>query len=367
MAGPRLDQVYSVKMQPGLRQIVRMQQADLLQLTDIEFHNLIIKIERSPLFQRLYHQARLIRYQRFPGSDIYPRFHQLKEGMAADAGSLDIETLISSREDVVRLIEKLGVEKFNRFFLFPEGGITSEEIAGACNLDIQEVKAINSFVNSFAIMSEFYHPPVSGAPIVAYTKIASVEKYQESFVISYFSPAYARGRYSIDYGKFHQLSADDSYDTGEIKEIKKLFKQLELINNRKNTINNILQSLIKKQALYLESGNSLSLLPFSQKELARETSLAPSSVSRAIHGKSLITPWGEEVPLKNFLPAPKRFKKELIRQLLQTEPDLPSDEATRVRLREKLGVAISRRSIAELRRELKLPARGKSGKAGKTK
>ena len=46
-------------------------------------------------------------------------------------------------------------------------------------------------------------------------------------------------------------------------------------------------------------------------------------------------------------------------QLLQTEPGLTSDEATRARLWEKVGIAISRRSVTELRKELRIPARGK--------
>jgi RNA polymerase sigma-54 factor len=117
-----------------------------------------------------------------------------------------------------------------------------------------------------------------------------------------------------------------------------------------------LQNIIKKQALYLETGNSKSLLPFSQKELAKMIGLAPSSVSRAIKGKSVDTPWGEETPLRHFFPRPKQFRKKLLKQLLETNSGLPSDEKIRTMLWEKFGVAISRRSVANLRKELKFPA-----------
>ncbi len=351
-----------MKMQPGFRQIVRMQQANLLQVPDKEFQSLINEIERSPLFSRMYHQEKLVHYQRFPRTDIHPCFYQLKEELAADQGSLDIESLLSNRGDIVHRIERLGEERFKKYFLFPEGGITAKEIAAACALDIKEVEAINSLVNEFAITSEFYHPSPSGSQVVHYVKIASVEKCGEGFIIDYFSPVYARGRYIIDYGRFEQLLSGGSFNSGETSEAKKLFKKLELINHRKDTINNILQSLIRKQALYLECGNPMSLLPFSQKELARETGMASSSVCRAIQNKSIVTPRGQEVSLKYLLPSPKRFKGELIKQLLQTEPALNSDEATRSRLREKHGVVISRRSVAKLRQELKLPSRGRTGK-----
>jgi RNA polymerase sigma-54 factor len=124
-----------------------------------------------------------------------------------------------------------------------------------------------------------------------------------------------------------------------------------------------LQNIIDKQALYLESGDLRSLLPLSQKELAKKIGLAPSSVSRAISGKSIDTPWGEEVSLKHFFPRPKRFKKELLKQLLETEEELFSDEAIKVKLWEKFGVAISRRSVASLRKELKIPVAWKRKQA----
>jgi RNA polymerase sigma-54 factor len=117
-----------------------------------------------------------------------------------------------------------------------------------------------------------------------------------------------------------------------------------------------LQSIIDKQALYLDSSDLKALLPFSQQEMAKKTGLAPSSVSRAIRGKSIGTPWGEEVPLKHFFPRPRMFKKELLKQLLEAEEGLLSDEAIRAKLLEKSGVAISRRSVADLRKELKIPA-----------
>jgi len=53
---------------------------------------------------------------------------------------------------------------------------------------------------------------------------------------------------------------------------------------------------------------------------------------------------------------------ELLRQLLETEKGLSSDEAIKAKLQEKFGVAISRRSVANLRKELRLPAAQRKGK-----
>jgi len=172
-------------------------------------------------------------------------------------------------------------------------------------------------------------------------------------------PFAARGRYSIDYERFEQLNKTGAFTEAEVKGAKQLFKKLELINNRKETLTQILQNIIEKQATYLESADSRSLLPFSQRDLAAKIGIAPSSVSRAIRDKSIDTPWGEEVPVKNFFPTPKRFRIELLRQLLETDNELASDEAIRATLQEKFGVAISRRSVANLRKELRFPAQKK--------
>jgi RNA polymerase sigma-54 factor len=346
-------------MQQGLRQVIRMQQANLLQMSEEEFQQLIIEIEQSSLFLRLYRKEKLIRYQRFHRTNISSSFYQLNEELVADTGSLNIESLLLNKEHIVREIQKLGLERFKRYFLFAESGMTMEEIARECNLDVSEVQEINNLIDEFSIMGEFYHPSSLTSDMIHYSNVASVDRDEDGFVISYFSPSLARGRYLINYERFEELSTNGAFGKTEAKEARQLFKKLELINSRKDTLNKILQSIVKKQALYLETGDSRSLLPFSQKELARKLRLAPSSVSRAIRGRSIDTPWGKEVPLKHFFPRPKRFRKELLKQLLETDSGLSSDEAIRAKLWEKFGVAISRRSVANLRKELKFPASGR--------
>jgi len=339
--------------------ILRMEQANLLEIANDDFNKLIVDIERTSLFQRLYRRDKIVRYKRFPKTDISSGFYELREEMVADEGTVDIESLLLNKEHIVSKIQKIGAEKFKRYFLFSESGMELAEIARECHLEVSEVQKINNLIDEFSIMSEFYHPSNVTSDIVRYSKIASVDKDENGFVISYFSPSLARGRYSIDYERFEDLKAVGILTKAEIKEAKQLFKKLELINSRKDTLGQILQNITTKQALYLESGDLKSLLPLSQKELAERIGLVPSSVSRAIRDKSIETPWGEEIPLKHFFPRPKRFRKELLRQLLETDNELSSDEKNRIKLWEKFGVAISRRSVANLRKELGFPTTGR--------
>ncbi len=351
-----MEQTQSQQMRQELGQFLRMEQAHLLEMTEDEFNRLLNEVEQSPLFHRLYQSEKLIRYQRPPRTDISSSFYQLKEEAVADRGSVDVESLLLNKEHIVRQIQKLGMDKFKRYFLFPESGMTPGEIARECDLEVTEVLKINSLIDEFSIESEFYHPSNVTSDSLHYSKVASIEKDKQGFFIGYHSPANARGRYSIDYERFEELKATGKLTEAEAKATRQLFRRLELINSRKDALTRILQNIISKQALYLESGDLRSLLPFSQQELAGKIGVAPSSVSRAIRGRSIDTPWGKEVPLNHFFPRPKRFRMELLRELLNTDEELSSDEAIRTKLREKLGVAISRRSVANLRQQLKFPA-----------
>jgi len=352
-----MNQTQSLQARQELGQFLRMEQAVLLEMPEEEFQRLIAEVEKSPLFHRLCHQEGIIRYQRFPRTDLSPYFCELKEELVADKGSLDLEELLQEREEVVEAIRGLGVERFKRYFLYPEPGVTVGDVARECDLEPWEVERINELVDKFSIMSEFFHPSELGSPKgIHYSRIASVERGPEGFVIGYFAPSLARGGYAIDYERFEKLAGDGFFSGIEARKIRQLLRRLELINSRKDTVYRILLHVVEKQALYLESGDSRALLPFTQKELAQRIAVAPSPVSRAIRGKSVDTPWGEEKPLKDFFPRPRRFKRELVRQILEAEEVPISDERVRGKLEEEFGVSLSRRTVSSLRKELKLPS-----------
>jgi len=351
----RMEQVQTQQMRQELRQTMRMEQANLLEMGEEDFNRLIVDTEHDPLFKKLYRQEKLIRYQRLPRTDVSASFYQLEAELVADRASPDVESVLLNQEPVIGRIRELGLEKFKRYFLFPESGMSLEDIAGECRLSLAEVKRINRLIDDISIMGEFHQPSAVSSGHIRYTKVAAVEKDEKGFIIGYHSPALARGRYLIEYERFEEMKASGSLTPAEARQARQLFRRLELINSRKNTLTQILQAVIDKQAAYLESDSVRSLLPFSQKELAEKIGLAPSSVSRAIRGRSIDTPWGAEVPLKDFFPRPRRFRLEILRRLLENDNGLASDEAIRTKLREELGVAISRRTVANLRQELKLP------------
>jgi len=355
----QLRQSQSLQMQQKTVQILKMQQANLLQLPGDEFNRMITEIEQSPLFIRLRQKEKLIQRQRFPKTDISPSFYQLNEDIVAGTDEPDIQSLLLNKEQIVSQIQKIGLDKFKDYFLFPKSCMSNEEIARDCDLDIANVKEINRIINEFSIMSEFYYPSNLNSNTLHYYKVASIERGEHGFIICYFSHSSSRGSYLINYKRFEELIKFGVFNKFEVKKARLLFKKLELINSCKCTLNLTLQSIVEKQALYLDTGDPKSLLPFSQKELAKKIGLAPSSVNQAIKGRSIETPWGEEIIIKDLFPNPKKFKKEILKQLLETEKELSSDEEIRDKLWEKFGVSISRRSVANLRKELKFPATGR--------
>lgn len=95
MSRLRMEQTQSQQMRQELRPILRMEQASLLEMPEDEFNRLITETEQNHLFRRLYQKEKLIRYQRFPRTDMSSGFYQLKEEMVADKGSLDVESLLN--------------------------------------------------------------------------------------------------------------------------------------------------------------------------------------------------------------------------------------------------------------------------------
>ena len=357
-------QTQSLQMRQQYKLIAGMEQATVLEMTEEEFARLSVEVERSPLFRKLHRTEGIVRYRRYPNTDVSPRFYQLNEEIAAGSGSLDVDAMLTDKEDLVRRIQEIGMENFKRYFLYPEPGVSTEEIARACDLPLPEVERINDLIDEFSVMSEFYNPSaLSSGYGIRYSRVASVERTAEGFVIGYLSPSYARGRYAIDYERFEELRQAGSITGGEAKESRDLFKKLELLNARKDTLTRILQHVVEKQGPFFQSGDARALLPFTQKELAELIGVVPSSISRSVEGKSLETPWGEEKALKDFFPRPRMFRKELVKQLLETGEEFPSDEAIKARLEQEFGVFISRRLVAGLRKELRIGTASQRKKA----
>lgn len=149
--------------------------------------------------------------------------------------------------------------------------------------------------------------------------------------------------------------------------------ELRRITSRNKITHEILKGVIKHQECYFRSGNPLDLIPLSQVQLSNWLNssntdgnyIDNSVISRIISGKFLITPFGDEIPLRYLFPTQKEINKRLIKEFLDKETqDLESgeikrpasDREIRDNLRRIYHLDISRHSIGTCRQELGIPA-----------
>lgn len=143
---------------------------------------------------------------------------------------------------------------------------------------------------------------------------------------------------------------------------------LQLIRNieqRKQTILKVCQSIVMRQQEFLEFGIDY-LKPMMIKEVAEEIGVHPSTVSRAVAGKYAHTPQGVfelryffseavqgpsggSIPLQTL----KRMVKKMIDEEDQTHPLTDDQIATRL---QQQGIQVTRRTVAKYREDMKIPS-----------
>jgi DNA-directed RNA polymerase specialized sigma54-like protein len=365
-----IKQGSQLKLKNTHRLAFRIRLSGLLMLKEDRFAEVIKDLEGEPLFERLMYSRnrseRILHFKKFPFTALSRNFYELNEKLAADSGSFDMQSFLSGKQEVMGAIKRLGRDKFERYFLYNTGGLSLEEIASECALKEQDAKRINGFINEVSIHGEFLGPGTADyGSRINYTRIAAIEKGGENeFIINMFSPQFVRGKYVVDYERLEALKKQGAFSPEELKKIRRLIEKLETVNIRKSVIYQVIKSILRKQSAYFRTGLLAELRPFAQKELAAGLAVDESSVSRAVYGRSLVTPESGEKPLGFFLPSRKDIRKNLIRDIIDGERAALTDSAIRDRLRETSGISVSRRSVADCRKELGIETVFKRRKSG---
>jgi RNA polymerase sigma-54 factor len=143
---------------------------------------------------------------------------------------------------------------------------------------------------------------------------------------------------------------------------------LQLIRNieqRKQTILRVCQSIVRRQSEFLELGLDF-LKPMMIKDVAEEIGVHPSTVSRAVSSKYAHTPQGVfelrfffseavqgpsggEIPLQTL----KRMVKKMIEEEDTSRP--LTDDHIAAKLQEQ-GIQVTRRTVAKYREDMKIPS-----------
>jgi RNA polymerase sigma-54 factor len=326
------------------------------------FYRYIRATEKDPLFQRLIAIPRkdkwVVRLQRLPSSSWQTEMLGFREELSADTGSLDVESLLGENKDLLPVIQSLGIESFEKYFLYNEVMLPSETVAAECGIDLSTVERINELINDLSIRSEFYSPSGrQGNSARRYARIATIDLSDPNcFTIRYIAPRFAQGKYVIHYDNLNHLIKEGYFSDEEIASVERLLQRLEIINARKTTLHQLVTLITEVQGKYLSTGDSRYLRPFTQKAAAEMIRVDESMVSRAVFFRSIVIPSGREVELQSFFPSRKDCCKTILHAMLDQEQRHLTDRQAARMLEEEYGIVISRRTIALCRKEAGIPS-----------
>jgi RNA polymerase sigma-54 factor len=137
------------------------------------------------------------------------------------------------------------------------------------------------------------------------------------------------------------------------------------IEQRKQTILKVCQSIVRRQGDFLERGID-ELRPMMIKEIAEEIGVHPSTVSRAVSGKYAHTPQGvyelryffsEAVQGPGGMATPLLILKRKVKKMIEEED--PAHPLTDEHITERLqaeGIEVTRRTVAKYREDMRIPS-----------
>jgi hypothetical protein len=142
-------------------------------------------------------------------------------------------------------------------------------------------------------------------------------------------------RYVIDPGALAGLSSGEERERGE-----EMVALLRHINQRRSVQCQVVAVVFEKQKAYFASGDELDLVPLGQADIARDLKEHQSTVSRAVRGRYLDTPYGTH-ELQFYC----QRKRDVILRLSAAHPEA-SDRQLQDLLAERYGCRIARRTVA---------------------
>lgn len=149
-----------------------------------------------------------------------------------------------------------------------------------------------------------------------------------------------------------------TYLAGKIEKARSV---AEAVAMRGTTLLRVAEAALRSQRRFMEEGPA-ALRPLAMKDVAQGLGLATSTVSRAVVGKSVQTPFGI-VPLRSFFQSTSGGDsaidavRDAVGKLVAAEdPAAPlSDEALVAALKGR-GLEVARRTVAKYRKELGIPS-----------
>ena len=139
---------------------------------------------------------------------------------------------------------------------------------------------------------------------------------------------------------------------------------IKSINDRQDTIRRVSQKIVDAQQEFFDNGVA-ALRPMVMEDIAKETGMDPSTISRTVSNKYMISPQGIHelkffftggIPTDSGVDISTRHVKSIIKQMIDEEDPLnPLADQDIERNLASSGINIARRTIAKYRNTMKIP------------
>jgi len=318
-----------------------------MSVSEQDFEKSILELERSRLFE-LFKTSGILYVSEFSKAR-YAAKQYAGYGLKLSGGS--IGGLIDGNGDVVKLIQRIGQNKFEKYFLNPD--VFDVEILEECDITFEQLHQLREFVDKVYIQAEFEQTgaePSSPAQQV-FSLVAGFEVEDGRPVLVFFNREIWKGQYNIDKDKLGRYLK--GIPAKEARQIEKFVGKLKFLEKRKTTLYRVLEILMEVQAAYFVSGNPSARVPFTQRALAKQVGVDASVLNRLVSNKSIQLPWGTEAAMITLLPSAKEISSLKLQELIEKYPSF-TDERLRQEMQFRYDVVLSRRSIAQYRKELKV-------------
>lgn len=339
----------------------RLRMAEWIEMPEREFAKQVEEIEKDSLFKKLqFGSAELpgvIRRQCWPGGRMSSGFYEINDAVMAGGERVRVEEKLGEKAALMPKIQKMGQKAFEKYFLYAEESITLEEIAKRTGLSLDDVRAIHDMLLEIGAEAEFSLPNRAPELARSYSCLARLSLDAGTPSFEFFSPYWARGTYHVRYDLLEDWKKKDLLSPDERKRLRHLLKKIEILNLRQSTLFRILEAVTKLHADFFRTREEDRKRPISLRLLAHRLDLAPSTVSRALHGRSVRLPWGLEIPLIELTPGRRNVVRDIFARWLDEGKPLDTDSRLVGRLKNEYGISVSRRTINTVRNEA-LKARG---------
>ncbi|MFN0117980.1 MAG: hypothetical protein ACKVQC_06810 [Elusimicrobiota bacterium] len=357
MSDPRIHLKQSVSPQNAIRTVLvgRVKMAQAIQLPESQWARLIGDIERDPLFQDLLsgksEGKKVIRFKRFGQTKLASQFYDNQETNVAGGHGSAPETILNQKIHLLKLIQKIGQDNFEKFFLYREEGESLENIAEVCHLSMSETKEIQDLILDVSVQAEFYHPSALESNDLARPQMVGkiIPNVDGTYSMSFFSPHLARGMYEIDRDALKRWQKNKGLNRSEAARLRKYIGVLELSNMKQGAFWQVTDFILKAQKAYFDSKDETKLSPISLRKGAKDLHFSPSTLSRVLALKSVLLPWDKEVLITDLMPGQRRVVLVALDKTLHENNQKWTDLQLAHHLAENYSLHVSRRTITACR------------------